>query len=299
MYSSLVITMTLVVLSLVQSGCSLPSRRSPIPFSELRSRQYCRQAAEAVETEDWPRAEIALRRAVDLYDEDPETLRQFAEVLATQGNLAESVEQLEKAAERSGGDDPMMYVLIAEKRLLLDQPQPAYDNVQRAIELNPKLAEAWAVRSRILRSMKLPKRALSDAYRALALTPDDPQLPLDIADLLLQQGDPDLALVTLQRLGNRWAADEEPQQILFRKGLTLLALERYDDAVESLASAAQREEQSSEIWCQLAEAELKAGRPGHAESAARRALTIDPSHMPSRQFLQHLVARARYAVIPN
>jgi hypothetical protein len=67
-----------------------------------------------------------------------------------------------------------------------------------------------------------------------------------------------------------------------------VALNRYDDGVESLAAAVGRERPTPEILYRLAEAQWLAGNPAQAAITAQQALAIDPQHQPSRELLHRV-----------
>jgi tetratricopeptide (TPR) repeat protein len=125
-------------------------------------------------------------------------------------------------------------------------------------------------------------------HRALSLSPDDRGLLLEVAELYRVRGQPQRALAMLQHLADTYPPGEEPQQTLYLMGLAYAALERYDDAIESLYAASARSKPTAEILYALAESESRAGQPSAAESNVRQALAIDPGHEPSRALYTRL-----------
>jgi tetratricopeptide (TPR) repeat protein len=124
--------------------------------------------------------------------------------------------------------------------------------------------------------------ALADAHRGLEYQHDDKKLLLLTAEIYRQQGRPERAVGVLEALRDGYASGEEPQRVLYLQGLAFAALARYDDAVEVYVLAIERDRPSAELYCRLADAQLRAGRPAQASAAVRQALALDPDHAPSR-----------------
>ena len=131
-------------------------------------------------------------------------------------------------------------------------------------------------------------QALADYHRAIGYAPNDRQILLQIAELYRQLNRPRRALATLHSLAATYSPGEEPQQVLYLTGLAYVALGRYDEGIESLSTAAIREQPTPEILFRLGEAELLAGRPAQAEAAAQQALALQPRHAQSRQLLDRV-----------
>ena len=123
--------------------------------------------------------------------------------------------------------------------------------------------------------------------------PGNPQLLLEIAEIYRIRNQPQRALSTLLHLADIYPPGEEPPQVLHRIGLAYIALNRYDDAVESLYAASVRGPPSAPILCSLGEAELMAGKPVEAEAKVRQALSIDPRHEGSRMLMSRLETARR------
>jgi tetratricopeptide (TPR) repeat protein len=119
---------------------------------------------------------------------------------------------------------------------------------------------------------------------------------LEVADLYWRQKRPDRALATLDRMAQGHPEDQVPGEVLYRQGLALLSLRRYEDAVDHLMRAVDRGAASADVFYQLGRAELLAGRPASARWAAGQALALAPSHRAARELLAQIdAARQRMA----
>ena len=274
-------------LATVPAGCRLPGRQGPISHALVNSRQLSQQGVAAIERGRWDQAEPLLAKAVEECPFDPDARRHYAEVLWRAGQGRDAVSQLEEAI-RLSPDDARLHVLLAEKQLAMGHAELARQTANHAIDLEPALADAWAVRGRVLRASGRLRQALADSHRALGLAPADQTIQFEIAELHYELNQPRRALAALQSLADTYPSGEEPQHVLYLQGLAHSALRRWDDAVESLSEASVRGRPSAEIFSELGRAELSAGRPREAAVAVREALLLDPDHVPSRALAEEL-----------
>jgi tetratricopeptide (TPR) repeat protein len=287
-----------LTMPLMLAGCRLPGREGPVSQSLVNSRQYCQRGVAAGERGQWQRAEELLYEAVRACPSDPEARRHYSEALWHRGQRDEAVAELQEAI-RLAVDSAELHVLLAEKRSAMGEIELAWQSAQRAIDLEPKLAAAWAMRGRVKGAAGRPREALSDYHQALGLAPDDPAILLEIAEAHRELNEPQRALAALYRLADTYSPGDEPQQVLYLQGLAYGAVDRWDEAAESLSQAVVKGHPTPEILYRLGQAELHVGRPVQALTAAREALAIDPGHQPARELLAEaeLALRPRGAIV--
>lgn len=284
-------TNAVLLAALALAGCRLPGREGPVPESLADCRRLSRQGVGAMERGRLQDAESLLAKAVTACPSDAEAHRNYAEALWRRGAKPEAIAQLEEAG-RLAPEDISISVRLAEMCLAAGRLEPAWQNAEHALELDLKQPRAWAVRGGVLRATGRPREALADDLRALGYAPKDRDILLEVAELYRELNQPDRALQTLQALAETYSSGEEPGRVQHLMGLAYVALQRYDDAVESLAAAVKREKPSPELYCQLGEAQLLAGRPAEASAAARQALAMQPRHEASQALLNRIeVAR--------
>ena len=211
-----------------------------------------------MERGDWQRAEELLSQAVRTCPSDPDARRRYAETLWHRGASREAITQLETAGHQAT-EDAEIAVRIGQFYLASGRLEEARKAADRALDLDPKLAAAWALRGKTLEMTGALKPALADYQRSLGYEPESAEVQLHIAELYRRLGQPDRALVTLHSLIDSNPPGEEPQNLLYLQGLALSALGRYNDAVESYTLAMQRGRPTAEILYRLAEAELSSG----------------------------------------
>jgi len=268
-------------------GCRLAGRDGPVSQSLIACRQLSREGMAALEQGQHQRAEQLLAKAVKTCPADIEARRRYAEVLWLRGAQAEAIVQIQQAVQYSA-DDPALWVRLAEMQLAAGRVELARQSAEKAIDLNPRSAPAWAVRGQVMAATGQLRQALADAHRALGYAPEDKAILLQIAKLYRQLNEPHRALQTLQTLADNYPPGQEPAEVLELTGEAQLALGRAEEAAQTLAAALSRGKASAELWCRMAEALWLCGRGPEAFSAAQQALAIQPDHPAAKALLQRL-----------
>ena len=279
--------MNVVLLLSFLAGCQLPGREGPVPRSLADCRKFSQQGVAELDRGHQQKAEALLAKAVQVCPVDAEARRRYAESLWRRGARPEAIAQMEEAG-RLMAEDAALWARLAEMYLAAGQPEKAWRTANLAMDLDPKLPGAWAIRGGVMQAAGQPRDALNDYLRALSYVPNDRDILMHVADMYRQLNQPDRALQTLQSLAETYPSGEEPGQIHYQMGLAYSALGRYDAAVESLSVAMAREKPTPEMLCSLGEAELLAGHPNEAAASVRAALTLQPQHQPSRELLERI-----------
>jgi tetratricopeptide (TPR) repeat protein len=258
-----------------------------VPQSVADCRRLSQQGVAALDRGQPEKAEALLAKAVKACPVDPEARRHYAESLWRRGGRKEAIAQMEEAC-RLVSDDAALWTRIAQMRLADGQVELARQDADRAIDLDSKSAAAWAVRGGVMRVYGRPQQALADYLRAMNYAPKDREILWAIAELYRQQHQPERALLTLQSVADTYSPGEEPSHVFHAIGQTYVALGRFDEAVESLTTAATRGKPTPDLLCQLGEAQLLAGHLDAAGVAASQSLAIAPRHQASRELLDRL-----------
>lgn len=272
-------------------GCRSINKKAPTQEAVATGRQLARQGISALETGRSEEAEALLRQAVEAVPSDPEAHRYLAEALWQRGAAAEAIRHIE-SAQLLAPTDPAVVVRAGEMRLATGDHARAMQCANRAIGLDPQLPDAWALRGRGWWLKKNPDQALADLQRALQFSPSAPDLLIDLANLYYQQGQPQRCLTTLHRLLDTHAAGEEPLEAVILEGKAYLTMGLPIPARERFALVKSRSTPGPDLYCLIAQAEFAAGRPQAAIAAAQEAVTLDASHVPSRELLAKLTAAA-------
>lgn len=282
---------TLLSLTFPSVGCRLPGRDGPVSRSLADCRRLSQRGVAELERGRQQSAENLLAQAVTACPVDAEARRNYAESLWRRDARTEAISQMEEVV-RLVEEDATMWQRLAEMYLADGCAELARDSAEKAIDLDQKLAGAWAVHGGATHSIGRPRDALNDYLRALGYAPGNREVLMQVAELYRELDQPLRALQTLQGLSETYTPGEEPARVLYLTGLAQLAVGRNDIAIESLTAAVTRGQPTSEMYCRLGEAQLSAGRQAEAEAAARRSLELQPGYPPGVKLMQNIeVAR--------
>jgi tetratricopeptide (TPR) repeat protein len=233
------------------SGCSLVSRRSPVPPELADARRLCNEGLAAADRQDLARAEGLLEQAVRNCPVDVDARQHYADVLWQRGEKTEAVAQVARALELSPADAGLC-VKAGGMYLELGLFAEADRLAREAVHLAPQSAEAWQLHGRVALARGQPEPALADFHRALALAPEQRETLLDTAEAYRRLDRPQRALATLAVLGETYGPNELPAEVLVLEGLAQEALGRRGDAVESYRRAVAMEGAPAEATARLA-----------------------------------------------
>ncbi|MBN1912697.1 MAG: tetratricopeptide repeat protein [Pirellulales bacterium] len=266
------------------AGCRLPWRDGPISKELVRSREFSRQGVAAMESGRWDEADALLAKAVEACPEDCDARRHYAEALWRHGDQQKAIAQLQRVVAEPN-PDPAVHVRLAEMYLTRNQLEPASRQIEAALDAEPQLAIAWAMRGRLLRAAGRPQEALTAFHRAIGYAPEERTFLLETAEIYRQLNKPDKALSILHSLADSYGPGEEPQEVPQLEGLALAALGRYDEAVQRFSEALARGQPTPELLYRLAESHWHLGHQREATMVAQQALALAPNHRPSLELL--------------
>jgi tetratricopeptide (TPR) repeat protein len=280
-------TSLVLLLALAPAGCRWLGHQDQATVSLAECRRLSRQGAALLDRGRTNDAEALLAKAVAACPTDADARRHYAEALWRRGARPEALVQLEEAG-RLVADDAALWTRLGEMHLASGLLDRAWEDADRALDLDQKLARAWAVRGGVFRRAGQLPEALAADLRALGHAPKDRDILLETAEVYRQLNQPDRALQTLQGLAETYSPGEEPSQVEHLMGLAYFAQGRYDEAVECFSTAVARGQPTAEMFCRLGEAQLAAGRSTEDGAAARQALTLHAQHQPSLDLLERI-----------
>jgi tetratricopeptide (TPR) repeat protein len=262
----------------------------------VQCRELTSRAANAMQRNDYARAESFLAQAVETYAFDPETRRQYAETLWRRGAHGEALAQIDAALELTG-QDPALLTRRAQWRLEQGDDAGALADADLALQVDSQSAGVWLLRGRISRQKNDLSQALADYHRALAIEPAHREALWEKArvhwlltaeDSLAAADQQRRALAALHALLETYTPGQEPLDALHLAGQTYAALARHDDAAKMFTLVAQRARPDAELLYQLAESHLRSGRPVEALTHARQALAMAPEHAGCRELISRI-----------
>ena len=279
------------------SGCQLTGRDGTVSRNVMKCRELSQIGISALDRGDTPEAERLLAEAVDTCANDPEARRYYAEALWQGGSRDAALEQLGTAVRLSTDDAPL-FVRLAEMQLELGRLEPARENADRAVDLDPQSPQAWTVRARIKEHTGQMRDALADYHRALCYEPNHSDTLLRVAELHRRLNEPQRALATLQALRETYPPGEEPPQVMLLMGMASRALGRFDEAAADFELARQRGDTSPDTLYLLADAQLRAGHSAQAQQLLDHLGAVAPQH-PGYQQLANEIRLGRIPPAAN
>jgi Flp pilus assembly protein TadD len=269
------------------TGCVSVGGRGPADSNVIEARQLTQRGIDAACHGDWGQAEMLLAQASQSCPSDVPAKEHYARMLWRRGKRDKAIEVMADAV-RLSGSDPRLHVELGKLYLAEGDLARASWHADVAVGGNQQSAEAWALRGDVLDRKQDASAALAAYHRALGLQGDFSRVQLAVADLYQRLNRPRRSLATLDHLAQRYPDDQVPPHVHYRQGVALLALQRFEDAADHLAIAAEHETGSAEVFYQLGRAELLAGRPTSARWAVSQALTWAPAHGPARHLLAEI-----------
>lgn len=239
----------------------------------LTSRQLTLRGADALQRGHWEEAESHFENAIRFCPVDERSRAGHAEALWQRGAYDLAIQQMEESVRLSAGN-PDLQVRLGEMRLAQGDRDGALVCVERALREQRNLATAWALQGDIQHARGDVDGALASYHRALHCQAHYPRVEIAVAEIYRAQNRPQRALSTLEALADQYPPTQIPGEVYFLQGLAQKALRRYDDAVGSLAAAAQRADAPELVFvelsdCQMLRGDLTAARQSAAEGGRR------------------------------
>jgi tetratricopeptide (TPR) repeat protein len=254
----------------VLCGCRMTGPRMPVAQDVAECRKLSQRAVGALQRGDPVTAQNLAQRAVGINPQDAQAQHYYSEALWVNGQQQAALSAAE-AAWKLNHDDPLYAVRLGERKLELGQTAEAIQYANDGLELCPNCESAWALRARANQVRGDLDAALSDYQRALALSPQNQNLLLEVAELHRRSNRPQRALSLLGTIRELSPPGEESVQVLLLESEAYASLQRHDDLVRVRRQIAQRLP-STETWTALAQAqELVRDQAGMAQSLAKAA----------------------------
>ena len=282
--------------SLALAGCRLPCGTGAVTDDVLTCRQLTQQGIRAAESGDWQRAEDMLARAVVQCPTDADARRHHAEALWRRGQHDAAIAQIVEAIRLSETVD--LLVCYAQMRLDAGQAELARQAAERAVALDPRSADAYALRARVMNRLANPRQALADYHAALACDASPPSLHLELAEVYWRLGQFQRTLTNVQTYLQATPDGEHLPRAHHLAGVAYLALDRPEEAAEHLALAAGNGPANSNLLADLATAHWRAGRPDEARAVVAQSLQSAPGHPASLALWERIPAEGDGAAGP-
>jgi Flp pilus assembly protein TadD len=229
-------------------------------------------------------AEVSFRRALILKSDFAEAHVSLGLILAKRKQLSEARVQFEDALKLQESTPAAAYSHYLLARVLAEQRQPdsAVHELESAIKLRPRYAEAYLSLGNIYKSLNREEEALKAFTKAAELAPGNPAAEYQLGSALLRNGQPNAAVAHLQEAlklqPNDRATMSHLCQALYRAGKKADAqacTEKASAKARDEAMADSQELQAGKLNNEGIQLEKEGKLPGALEKY-RQAVKLDP-----------------------
>jgi tetratricopeptide (TPR) repeat protein len=192
------------------------------------------------------------------------------------------------AALKIKPDFPQAYSNRALVFVRIDSLPRAIADYDRAIEINPDYAAAYVGRGNVHRLLNEDRKAIADFTKAISIQPD----PVAHFNRGLSRQKLGLHSEAIDDFDNAIGFRADAPEVYQAKGLSEMALKRYDSAYDNFYKAASGSKRNFEAWALRGQAAEALGNKQDALRAYNRSLQINPSFQPAREGLQRVESAA-------
>jgi protein O-GlcNAc transferase len=218
-------------------------------------------------------AQLVLSRAIAIAPSSPAVLRNVAR-LHLKNAKPDLAQQAARAAMQHGGNDEETWLVLGAALSAGNNVPDAIQCIERALQIRPRYAEAFANRAGIRVRQKDLQGAIADAEAAVAIKPHWAAGWALLANLRHQGGDLEGTIRALSR-----ASEEEPNNAvhLVNLGEFQRQAKRPDDAIATLSRATTLAPTNLNAWINYGTVLQEVERIPEAVAAYERAWAINPS----------------------
>lgn len=192
------------------------------------------------------------------------------------------------AALKIKPDFPQAYANRALVFVRIDSLPRAIADYDRAISINPDYAAAYVGRGNVYRLLNDHRKAVGDFTKAISIQPD----PVAYFNRGLSRQKLALHSEAIDDFDNAIGFRADAPEVYQAKGLSEMALKRYDSAYDNFYKAASGSKRNFEAWALRGQAAEALGNRQDAVKAYNRSLQINPSFQPAREGLQRVESAA-------
>src|SRR2546423_4133851 len=234
--------------------------------------QMIQQAVQLHSAGKFADAEAMYVKALDRAPNEPEALHLFGVLRHQQGRHSEAADLVRRAVQINPRDADAHTNLASICRALKDA-EGAILAGRRAVELQPNSPEAWNNLALALKMKNERDEAMRALQRALSLRPGYIEALMNLGNTLTDLGRHDEAINTYHAaLRIRSTAP-----VFHNLGLALRAAQRPDEALHAFVQAVNLDPRSTEFLATLGDLLVELFRYGEAIDVYQRALALDPN----------------------
>jgi tetratricopeptide (TPR) repeat protein len=231
-------------------------------------------------------ARLLLERAVRIDPNYVDATRRLGALLATQGDSTRSIAYLERFASSSSVNDQTL-VLLGQAYLNANRPDDAIAALRRALDLNPRQAEAASMLGAIFSDAGRFDLAIPYLERATAAGQDG--MTFALLSFAYAQAKRAEESVRAARQAAEHAAGNA--KVFIAAGRAMVALGRATEAESYFEQAVRAAPNDPEALTRLGLAKFARGDATTAVGLFKLALTISPGYPPAAQALARATAK--------
>lgn len=224
---------------------------------------------------DLPAAEAHLNLCLKLHGGATEAVQlEFLLLRVQTGEVDQVSPALIDLVEQGHPESPIILETLARAYMHHLRYKPAYACLSRWTEIRPGAVKAYQLRGWVLERLNQDKSAAADYRRALELDPDLIPVRLRVAEMLLEDSQPQEALPHLERLYRQ--VPDRPE-VLARLGTCRFLQGQPEEARRLMEAAVVSLPHDASLLIHLAKLDLQEERWAEAEQRLRQVLRADPS----------------------
>jgi tetratricopeptide (TPR) repeat protein len=234
-------------------------------------------------SEDLPEAEAHLNRCLRLQGGATEAVQlEFLLLRVQAGEADEVAPALVEVIENKHPETPLILETLARHYMHHLRYHQAYAYLTRWIEDAPETPKPYRWRGWVYERLNKSKPAMDDYLRALELDPEIVEVRLRVAEMLLEDNNPQEALPHLERLIARFP---DRPDIMARLGQCRFLQGDSAGARRLLEQAEKKLPDDAPLLIHLAKLDLQEGHLARAENLSYRVLKVDPTDTEARYTL--------------
>jgi tetratricopeptide (TPR) repeat protein len=179
---------------------------------------------------------------------------------------------------------PQAYANRALVFVRIEKYNRAIADYDRALEINPNYAAGYVGRGNIHRLLKNHEQAIADFSRAIEIKPDPvAHFNRGLSRQILGQH-----AKAIDDFDNAIGFRSDAPEVYQAKGMSEMALKKYESAYDNFYKAAQGSKKNFEAWALRGNAAEALGNNKDAARAYNRALQINPTFQPAKEGLHRV-----------
>ena len=253
-----------------------------------QARQFSLRGADALQMQKYDDAEALFAEALRRCPTDERAHWGMAEVQWRRGNCQTATHHMEEAS-RMSGNNPDLLVRLGEMHLQAGRLDDAQLQADLALSYHRQHAGAWQLRGHICEQRQQWQEAIQCYHRALMSQPNNPTVQVALAGLYQQQGRPQRALATLERMADLQSHEYHSASTWLLKGQALASLGQIEEAKKCLRDASFRADPVDfHLFLQMAQLQTEVGEWAEARANLGHSLSLKPEHPEALALQQKL-----------